>query len=277
MASREALPGYTPRPQEVPDSSTPAGHRRFLPSDGDESEPLQRSPPLSPGAELPPAYTAHNENVSAFSLDFPFVLATSPAVVPRYQLFAEYSRTGKPQKLQIRRLLITESRRLSSANRRLSAISSASSKSKLSDSEGVNYDQDTTLYTVQTDMIVGRRARTLTGHVKIERGGGKCRFWHMTRNEAGDSLRKENERKLQKYGYHSKNEWNKILLYEVSKSKWKDPGGSDVATESSDGLEIVTSLNVLERDLLVTCWVSKRWYDDCKKFRGAEGANLTLR
>ena len=116
-------------------------------------------------------------------------------------------------------------------------------------------------------MIFGRRARTLPGHVKIERGAGKYQFWHMTRNEAGDSLRKENEKKLQKYGYHSKNEWNKVLLYETNKAKWKDREGTEVANESSDGLEIVKSLDVGERDLLVTCWVSKRWYDDHKKFR----------
>jgi len=268
MPVRETLPGYTPKPQEAPLSPLSTGHRRFLPGDEDENEPSsQLSLQLSPDAEFPPAYTAHNENVSAFSLDFPFVVATSPATVPRYHLFAEYSQKGKPQKLQIRRLLITESRRLSSASRRLSTLSSASSKSKESDSQGIEFDHDTTLYIVQTEMIFGRRARTLPGHVKIERGGGKCQFWHMTRNEAGDSLRKENEKKLQKYGYHSKNEWNKVLLYETNKAKWKDREGTEVANESSDGLEIVKSLDVGERDLLVTCWVSKRWYDDCKKFR----------
>lgn len=263
------LPEYTPKLEDTPISSPPPRpHHRFVPGVEEEEEAvLPLTPQLSPDAELPPAYTAHNENVTAFSLEFPFIYATSPALVPRYQLCAEFSRTGRPQKLQIRRLLITESRRLSSASRRLSTISAGSSKSKASDSAGVEYDDDTTLYVIQNEMIRGRRARTLPGHVKIDRGLGKCQFWHMTRNEAGDSLRKENEKKIQKHGYHSKDEWNKNLLYEVQKSKWKTADGSDVAQERSDSLEIVKTIDITERDMLVTCWVSKRWYADYKSFK----------
>lgn len=272
MDGSETLPRYSPpKPEGALPSLPLSPHHRFLPGEEDEEEAvLPLTPQLSPDAELPPAYTAHNENVSAFSLDFPFIYATSPAVVPRYQLFAEYSRTGKPQKLQIRRLLITESRRLSASSRRLSTVSSASSKSKASDSVGVEYDDDTTLYVIQNEIIRGRRARTLPGHVKIDRGATKYQFWHMTRNEAGDALRKENEKKIQKHGYHSRDEWNKILLYETQKSKWKTADGSVVAHEHTDSLEIVKTVDITERDMLVTCWVSKRWYAESKNFKDVQ-------
>lgn len=272
MNATEPLPGYSPKEADAMVSPEPRHYQRFLPEENEDEEPSvpALSPQLSPDAELPPAYTAHNENVAAFSLEFPFIYATSPAVIPRYQLFAEYSRTGKPQKLQIRRLLINESRKMSSASRRLSTVSATSAKSKAS--ESLEYDEDTTLYVIQNEMIRGRRARTLPGHVQIDRGFGKCLFWHMTRNEEGDALRKENEKKIQKYGYHSKDEWHKNFLYEVQKSKWRDKDGTVVANEDSDSLEIVKWLDVSERDMLVTCWASTRWYADYKSFRDTQSS-----
>jgi len=93
----------------------------------------------------------------------------------------------------------------------------------------------------------------------------------MTRNEAGDSLKKENERKIQKYGYHARDEWHKNLLFAVQKFEWRDGTGSVVARETRDRFKIERVLSISERDTLITCWAAKRWYANHKEFKEAEG------
>ena len=259
--SIDSPPEYAPGPHQLP-LSPPASHRRFLPENSDfdgEDALLHLSPQLCPDAELPPAYSAHDENVTSFSLKAPYIYATTTANVPRYHLFAEYTRSGKPDRLCIRRLLRTESRRLS-----LSCI-------KGTKIPHIDYDQDTTLYIIRNEHIRGRQKGTLPGHVKLERGMGKCKFWHMTRNEAGDALKKENERKIQKHGYHSRDEWHKNLLFAVQKCEWRDRTGSVVARETRDGFTTERVLGISERDVLITCWAAKRWYAAHKEFKEAEG------
>jgi|SRR5579871_3401193 len=257
----DSLPEYAPRSHELP-LSPPTSHQRFLPENSDfdgEDALLHLSPQPSIDAELPPAYTAHDENVRSFHLDPPFIYATTTTQVPRYHLFAEYTRSGKPDRLCIRRLLATESRRLSMSSIKGTKI------------PRIEYDEDITLYVIRHEHIRGRQKGTLPGHVKLERGLGKCKFWHMTRNEAGDALKKENERKLQKHGYHARDEWHKNLLFAVQKREWKDGTGSVVASETLDGFKMERVLNISERDALITCWIAKRWYADHKEFKEAEG------
>jgi len=93
----------------------------------------------------------------------------------------------------------------------------------------------------------------------------------MTRNEAGDSLKKENERKIQKYGYHPRDEWHKNLLFAMQKCEWRDGTGSVVARETRDRFKIERVLSISERDTLITCWAAKRWYANHKEFKEAEG------
>lgn len=68
--------------------------------------------------------------------------------------------------------------------------------------------------------IRGCRASTLPGLVRLEKGssltaGKWWKFWHLTRNKANDSLREENEKKMQKYGYHADEEWNRQVLFRL--------------------------------------------------------------
>lgn len=257
----DSLPEYAPRSQQLP-LLPPASHQRFLPDNSDfdgEDALLYLNSQPSPDAELPPAYSAHDENVTSFALNPPYIYATGTTDVPRYHLFAEYTRSGKPDRLCIRRLLATESRRLSMSSIKGTKIPS------------IDYDQDITLYITQHEHIRGRQKGTLPGHVKLERRMGKCKFWHMTRNEAGDALKKENERKIQKYGYHAKDEWHKNLLFSVQKHVWRDATGSVIASETRDGFKMERVLDICERDVLITCWAAKRWYTDHKEFKEAEG------
>ena len=257
----DSLPEYAPRTPQLP-SSPPASHPRFLPENSNfdgEDALLHLSPQPSPDAELPPAYSAYDENITSFTLDPPYIYATTTTHVPRYHLLAEFTRSGKPDRLCIRRLLATESRRLS--------MSSIKGKKM----PRIDYDEDITLYVVQHEHIRGRQKCTLLGHIKLERGMGKCKFWHMTRNEAGDSLKKENERKIQKYGYHARDEWHKNLLFAVQKCEWRDGTGSVVARETRDRFKIERVLSISERDTLITCWAAKRWYANHKEFKEAEG------
>jgi len=88
----------------------------------------------------------------------------------------------------------------------------------------------------------------------------------VTRNSANDSLKKENERKMQKYGYRADDEWDKKLLFSTSmrlrqggKIDWRDGQGDIIAAEQSDTFRIVKEVDQVTRDALVTCWVARRW------------------
>jgi hypothetical protein len=141
----------------------------------------------------------------------------------------------------------------------------------------VEFDDDTTLYQIenlgalsvfkgQNIEIRGRRAKTLPGHITMHEEERKCEFWHMTRNPAGDALKKENERKMQKYGYRSDAEWNKKLLFSAitrireDKVDWRDENRKLVAAETgAGGFNIADEVNEKIRDALITCWIARRW------------------
>lgn len=116
----------------------------------------------------------------------------------------------------------------------------------------------------------GHRASTLGGTIKAEFGrslfGSKwVKIWHMTKNARKDSLNVENEARIQKYGYHADDEWDKRLLFGVKKGVWEDGEGKVVARQSKTGeLEISygTGDEGWKRDLVVACWVLQIWCQD---------------
>jgi hypothetical protein len=121
--------------------------------------------------------------------------------------------------------------------------------------------------------IRGRRAKTLPGHIQFRYSGGdsgNCTFWHMTRNPANDSLKKENEKKMKKYGYRADDEWNRKKLFGCSLKlrgllrrptviEWVDDEGKIVATEEGDMFNVVNEVDQNMRDALITCWTARRW------------------
>jgi hypothetical protein len=150
------------------------------------------------------------ELASSFRLEAPLIYATKPSNAPRYQLMQEFTKSGKPRKLSIRRLLQTESRSHSLPSDSLLVAST---------SRGIEYDEEGTMYTIMASTLYaittyemrGHRSSTLAGNIQVETGqsvlGGKwSKIWHLTRNARRDSLNPENEARLQKYGYKPEEE-----------------------------------------------------------------------
>lgn len=201
--------------------------------------------------------------------------------------------------------------------------------SPTNNASAIPFDDDTTLYvidsmhhlgTARTEVQSprsGRSTRVLPGVVRIEptppppppavaRSAGPsrpkpkslaaCRFWHMRRNPARDALRAENEARMQRRGYHERDEWTRVLLFAVSPGgnsggdtpgtrrkgsssgaalalglvgrgqgswEWRDWEGRIVAVERerSGRLEIVDGeqMAARTREVLVACWVGRCW------------------
>ncbi|TID26729.1 fumarylacetoacetate hydrolase [Venturia nashicola] len=218
-----------------------------------------------------PEYTAFDETLGSFELRLPLIHVRNNhgETRPRYQLSQELTKSGKPWRLKIRRVLPTESRHLSSPP------NASSSKARI-----VEYDDDTTLYLVEDHgalnkfksrsvEIRGRRAKTLPGIIKVQSGGrftGSCDFLHMTKSLAKNSLKQETEERIQKYGYHANDDWEKKKLFSTtsrlgreSKLGWKDGTGKIVATERGDVFEVMSGVDQKTKDALVTCFVAQRW------------------
>lgn len=256
----ELPPAYSRSPPLLPQSL--ATSRRLLPGSSGGHPPAFSG--LENGA---PKYTAFDETIGAFELDVPLILARNSdgATRPRYHLSQEFTKSSKPWRLKIRRLLPTESRHLSIPN-------TSSSRTRV-----IDYDDDTTLYIIEDQgalnpfkrrsvEIRGRRAKTISGIIKLQSGGrsaGSCDFWHMTRNAAKNSSRVE---KMQKYGYHADDEWEKKKLYSsnsrlgtAKEIVWKNEHGKIVANEDGDAFEVMRDVDQKTKDALVTCFVARRW------------------
>ena len=201
--------------------------------------------------DRPPDYAPLDALANSFTLHAPLIYANKTSNSPRYQLYQEYTKSGRPAKLHIRRLLPSESRAHSLPSANIQAL------------PRISYDEDGTMYTISSYDMRGLRDSTLRGIIKIEQGSGLrgryCRFWHMTKNAANDMLRAENEAKMQKYGYRAEDEWNKDLLFCVKKGKWKDNWGDVVAIEEGKDFKIQTVVDGPRRDLLVASWVARIW------------------
>lgn len=236
---------------------------------------LHLSQGFLPGSQFPdnpaPGYTAFDETLGSFELRLPLIHARNDngEIRARYQLSQELTKSGKPFRLKIRRVLPTESRLITSAR------NTSSSKAGL-----VEYDDDTTLYLIedqgaltkfksQSVAIIGRRARTLPGIIKIQSGGGfagSCNFWHMTKSPAKNSLKESHDEKTQRRGYHPNDEWQKKKLFSTNSRlgkggqlSWKDGGGKIVATECGDMFDVMSGVDQRTKDALVACFVAQRW------------------
>jgi hypothetical protein len=226
--------------------------------------------PFHSSLELPPDYAPVDEMARSFRLEAPFIHTTKTSSMPRYQLMQEFSRSGRQRKLHIRRLMATESR------------SHSLPYTPLSPTFGpvIRYDEEATMYTMNCYELLdtgyrsfemrGLRSSTLRGTIKAETGkgllGGRwTKIWHLTKNAKKDSLNVENEARMQKYGYHAKDEWDKRLLFCVKKGVWEDGEGKIVAREGTKGeVDICDAIGDegWRRDLLVTCWVLQIWMRD---------------
>ncbi|EON64354.1 hypothetical protein W97_03585 [Coniosporium apollinis CBS 100218] len=305
----DTAPPYLYKPQTLPILPAPASATRT-------------AAPETPGAsndDLPPTYTPLDDAATTFALHAPLIYTiSSSSHTPRYQLSVLTTKSGKPYQLRIRRLLATESRRLSLARSysapgyvesaahvspvppasRGSPVSPGPSRGSIASISGrrdsaVAYDNEGTLYEAKNVSALGGwagtsvaagieirgcRASTLPGLIRLEKGssltaGKWWKFWHLTRNKANDSLREENERKMQKYGYHADEEWNRELLYRAKAGKgeveWAGGNGRVVAVECGEAFRILGQLDGGMRDLLVACWAARCWSLGEMKWGGA--------
>lgn len=276
---RSWRPGSDSSPPVSPLSSPPYSK---TPLESNPAQVLLERPPAYV-EEAPPDYTPLDDNVSTYTLSAPLI-ATGTSI--RYQLKLERTAKGKPLRICIRRLMPTESRRLS----RSSSVGSIGSSSTLSRvSSAVEYDSDATMYTITRLAVLGVgavmgmsageapveikgwRASTLPGTIHMTMQGRRCLFHHRVRNPANDMLLEENRRKMEKYGYHGEKEWTRTLLFSATRggqdengrklqAEWRDAEDKMLARE---GEEIFSFEKVLEpkfRDVLVTCWIARSWH-----------------
>ncbi|QDS70977.1 hypothetical protein FKW77_007410 [Venturia effusa] len=245
-----------------------------LPSSQTHSNPPPDSPPsghdslalAGPSSALP-GYTAIDETSGSFELLAPLihVRSSNGETRPRYHISQELTRSGKPWRLKIRRVLPTESRLLSSPT-----------NTSLSKVQAIDYDNDTTLYMIEdrgalsmfksrSVEIRGRRANTLPGMINIDIGGrytGSCEYWH-TKKKSANSLM--NGEKMQKYGYHASDDWKKTKLFSTNfrlgtrKIGWKDKNGKTVALEEGGNFQVMSGLDQRTKDALITCFVAQKW------------------
>ncbi|KAF2680740.1 hypothetical protein K458DRAFT_421086 [Lentithecium fluviatile CBS 122367] len=267
------------RRQKTPTSPRMQHHRHWSSSSsaaGNALQPVATAPQtaLAPSFhdpftsfEFPPDYAPVDELARSFRLEAPLIHTTKTSNMPRYQLMQEFSRSGRPRKLHIRRLMAAESR------------SHSLPSTPLSPSYGpvIRYDEDATMYTMNCYELIGTgyrsyemrgyRSSTLGGIIKAESGksllsGKWTKIWHMTKNSRKDSLNVENEARLQKYGYHADDEWNKRLLFYVKKGIWENGEGRVVAQEGKKGeVEVCETIGNegWKRDLVVSCWIMQMW------------------
>lgn len=243
-----------------------------------ESIDVAEVPPTYEDA-APPGYSPLDDQVLNYHLSAP-VVSTGESI--RYQLKLERTGKGRPFRICIRRLLPSESRRLSqttssAGSRSLSVGSVASANnsngsSRLSD---LDFDRESTMYMITKLSLlgVGRnapleikgcRASTVPGHIHLLREGRGWRFYHLKRNPANDALRPENRRKMEKYGYRPEDEWTRTVMFTASSggkrtAEWRDGDERLVATEGDDGFLFRRVMDPKLRDLLVTCWIGRTW------------------
>ncbi|KAF2200306.1 hypothetical protein GQ43DRAFT_79922 [Delitschia confertaspora ATCC 74209] len=204
----------------------------------------------------PPAYTASDALAETFRLQGPLIYATAPTGhTPRYHLQQDFTFWGRPNRLHIRRLGAFESRAL---------LSRASNQI-------TRFDESTAMFVTDgVEMKSPSRETAARGKIVLESGMGITGKWwkiyRVTKSPWRDSLNPKNQARLQKYGYHAADEWDKRLLFVVRKGgTWVDNEGKRVGaelTESKSPGEVFTVEGEVEekrRDLLVACWLMKLW------------------
>jgi hypothetical protein len=246
-------------------ASTLENHRNAL-------GPSLTAPPILFPSEPPPDYAPVDVLASSFRLDAPLIYATQTSNTPRYQLLQEFTRSGKPRKLSIRRLLPTETRCASLPSAPLPPVKT------------LQYDEDGTMYTITSYGMKGHRSSTLAGSIQLESGkrllgGQRTKIWLHTKNARRSCLNPENEARLIKYGYHTDDEWDKRLLFSVKRGVWMDGDGRKVAIEEDNRaqFEVLGRVDRKQRDLLVSCWIMRAWMMWEIRWEGDRTGRATVR
>lgn len=128
----------------------------------------------------------------------------------------------------------------------------------------------------RTFEMKGHRGSTLNGNIRFEKckslfGTRHLKIWHLTKDARKDSLNPENDARMQKYGYHASEEWDKKQLYCVKKGVWVDGKGRLVGRESENGefeVEDRIGSEGWKRDLAVSCWVMSLWIKEGLRWEG---------
>ncbi|KAH7060926.1 hypothetical protein B0J12DRAFT_737210 [Macrophomina phaseolina] len=296
-----------------PDSAPP-----YCSSATDSRRADASSPTIIRSPSPPPDYNAWDPLARDFHLGGTFIYASSTNT-PHYQIKLTATASGRPQQLHLRRLTPTEIRRAHRAS--TSSASAVTQQSNYSltrtttgparppsflqhptDPPSTPYDPDATtyiatLYPTATIEIRGQRASTLPSYLSITpspfssatTATSTTTFHHHTRNKRFDALDPAHEARIQRYGYHAKDEWVEKVLFSARRGgrwakfwerrgkgvvEWVDGQGRLCAVESEEeeeagggqvtrrlrleaGAKAVTEMKV--RDVLVMCWVVRLW------------------
>ncbi|KAF4311160.1 hypothetical protein GTA08_BOTSDO13298 [Botryosphaeria dothidea] len=224
----------------------------------------------------PPDYNTFDPLARDFHLDNDLIYASN-SNLPQYQIKLTPTTTGRPHKLRLRRLLPTETRR--AAHRQsTSSVPSAQptvhpltrtttappSSSPLpqpaSTVTTIPYDADMTCYTATLHptnalKIRGHRASSLRSYITVAPSplassavARTTSFHHHVRNEQFDALDPAHDARIQKYGYHSKDEWVREVLFKARGGGgrkfwvWKGKGCGRGVVEWVDGQGIVCAV-----------------------------------
>ena len=260
------LPPYSAAQEDpVPSLYDTLAATSVAPSDpwASAGQPNKPSSAVAPGGE---SFAVHN----------PFIYSTtSTSYTPIYQVSLLNTRSGEPWQLRLCRLLPSETRRLSMPT------GDGGERAR------VRYDDDLTLYVAQgvnsllsigaTSQVCirGCKARALRGTVAMERcrglmKGPSYQFWHVTAVRARlDAEENEHRRKvMHRRGYRVSDDWKRELLFSLhggrrigsaGELEWRDENRRLVATERDERLVATGQMDAEDRDLLIACWVSKRW------------------
>lgn len=265
-----ASPEYTTKHNPAPPYSPPVPCSTTV-----ISIPHPSTPTIGRSLSPPPDYNTFDPLARDFHLDNDLIYASN-SNIPQYQIKLTPTTTGRPHKLRLRRLLPTETRR--AAHRQsTSSVPSAqptvrpltrtttappSSSPLLQPASTVTtipYDADMTCYTATfhpTNVleIRGHRASSLRGHITVaplplaSSAVRTTSFHHHVRNEQFDALDPAHDARIQKYGYHSKDEWVREVLFKARAGGgrkfwvWKGKGYGRGAVEWVDGQGIVCAV-----------------------------------
>ncbi|KAH7397211.1 hypothetical protein BKA66DRAFT_453878 [Pyrenochaeta sp. MPI-SDFR-AT-0127] len=223
---------------------------------------------------LTPEYRPVDEQARTFRLQAPFIYTTKSSNIPRYQIQQEFDRSGKPSRLNIRRLQSHEMRSCS-----VPATHAALGPR-------MRYDKEGTAYTMTPFEMHGKQSSTLPGTVQISSGktlwGGQwTRIWHVSKPNQRDSKNLETDVHNHRMSRRSLEECDKRLLFAVKKGVWEDAEGTIIAREekgwgsvdrlfarrnsgqSANGKVLdmtdMAPTDASKRDLVVACWVMKMW------------------
>ncbi|KAF1850360.1 uncharacterized protein K460DRAFT_361165 [Cucurbitaria berberidis CBS 394.84] len=230
----------------------------------------------------PAEYAPVDDRARTFRLQAPFIYTTKTSNMPCYQIQQEFNRIRKPSKLNIRRLLPSETRSCS-----VSAIHAARGPR-------IRYDEEGTMYSITSFEMHGKADSALCGSIQISSGktlwGGQwTRIWHYTKPRRESTSDPDSDSGIQPQR-RSYTHDDKTLLFAIKKGVWEDVDGTVIAREekrwgygdrllsrrgslsSGDGkiLEMTDmgGNDESKRDLVVACWVMRIWTSEGIRWEG---------